>query len=114
MTKASEDRFDASPLRQILVMLVAIKIVGIVLIFDIQGLQAFDFPKSLFSRSMEWLIAGVLVAAIVRFGMRIAGSVVTRSGAGSSDMRFVQTDNGILLRRRLSAFVTAASWINSP
>ncbi|MEK6227527.1 MAG: O-antigen ligase family protein [Chloroflexota bacterium] len=66
-----ETTFDRSWLRQLLVMLITIKIVGIILIFDIGGLQAFDFPKSLFSRSMEWLILGVLAVAIVRFGFGI-------------------------------------------
>jgi len=67
----ASDAFEASPLRQILVTLVTLKIVGILLIFDVGGLQAFDFPKSLFSRAFEWLLAGVLVVALFRHGMGI-------------------------------------------
>src|SRR5207249_11892273 len=44
---------------------------GILLIFDVNGLQAFDFPKSLFSRAIEWLLLGVLVAAVIQHGTGI-------------------------------------------
>jgi O-antigen ligase len=57
--------------QQLLVSLVAVKIAGLLLIFDAAGLQSFDLPKSLFSRSMEWLIAGALVIALLRHGVAI-------------------------------------------
>jgi O-antigen ligase len=63
--------FARSTLQQLLVSLVAIKIAGLLVIFDAAGLQSFDLPKSLFSRSMEWLIAGALVIALLRYGRSI-------------------------------------------
>lgn len=60
--------FERSLLRQALVSVVAVKIAGIVLLVDVAGYQAFDFPKSLFSRSTGWLLAAMIVLAILRFG----------------------------------------------
>ena len=60
--------FDRSILQQVLVSLVAIKIAGLVLIFDPAGLLSFELPKSLFSRATEWLIAGALLITILRYG----------------------------------------------
>jgi O-antigen ligase/tetratricopeptide (TPR) repeat protein len=60
--------FESSSVRQALVSVVALKIAGIVLVIDVAGYQAFDFPKSLFSRSTGWLLAALIVIAIVRFG----------------------------------------------
>lgn len=60
--------FDRSILQQVLVSLVAIKIAGLVLIFDPVGLLSFELPKSLFSRATEWLIAGALLVTILRYG----------------------------------------------
>ena len=68
---AKGDPFDSSRIRQLLVGLVAIKIFGLVLIFDVSGLQAFDFPKSLFSRATEWLLVGELIAAVAFYGPAI-------------------------------------------
>jgi len=63
--------FDRSVIQQVLVSLVAIKIAGLVLIFDPAGLISFELPKSLFSRAMEWLVAGALLIALARYGLRI-------------------------------------------
>ncbi|MDQ2953122.1 MAG: hypothetical protein M3R54_12765, partial [Chloroflexota bacterium] len=63
--------FSRSTLQQLLVSLVAIKVAGLVLIFDAVGLQSFDLPKSLFGRAMEWLIAGALLIAVLRYGRSI-------------------------------------------
>ncbi|HEV2010418.1 MAG TPA: O-antigen ligase family protein, partial [Candidatus Limnocylindria bacterium] len=54
-----------------MVWLVAAKIVGITLLVDTLGIQSFDFPKTLYSHAVAWLIAAVLGAAIVRFGRRV-------------------------------------------
>jgi len=87
------DAFDASPLRQALVSLVAIKIAGIALVVDVAGLQAFDLPKSLFSRALEWLLAGLIVASLARYGPQIIprsvmhlaiGAVVVASGISAA------------------------------
>jgi len=63
--------FERSPLRRALVWLVAIKVAGIVVIFDPFSFSAFDLPKSLFSRGLEWWIGGVLIASALRFGPEI-------------------------------------------
>ncbi|MBI3522606.1 MAG: O-antigen ligase family protein [Chloroflexi bacterium] len=51
--------------------LVALKIAGIIVVFHPLALSAFDLPKSLFSRGLEWWIGGVLVASLLRFGPSI-------------------------------------------
>ncbi|MDQ2914336.1 MAG: hypothetical protein M3T56_13910, partial [Chloroflexota bacterium] len=63
--------FEHSTLRQAIVLLVAFKIVGILLFVDPNGLQAFDLPKSLLSRALSFLIAGLLAIAFLRFGLAI-------------------------------------------
>ncbi len=63
--------FEGSWLRQALVWLVTLKVVGLVLIFDPRGLNAFDLPKSSFSRAMEWLLLAALVLALTRYGPAI-------------------------------------------
>jgi hypothetical protein len=50
---------------------VTIKIAGLILIFDPAGLLSFELPKALFSRAMEWLLAGVLLIAFVRYGLGV-------------------------------------------
>ena len=70
---AATTRFDfaGSTVRRAIVALVALKLAGIVLVIDPQGLQSFDFPKSLFSRALAWLIGGCIVIAFVRYGAGI-------------------------------------------
>lgn len=68
VTRAARQAFDESVSRQILVSLVAIKIAGLILIFDVAGLLSFELPKALFSRAMEWLIAGTLLITVLRYG----------------------------------------------
>ncbi|MDQ6794109.1 MAG: hypothetical protein M3067_04695, partial [Chloroflexota bacterium] len=65
------DDFDGSWIRPAIVAVVSIKAVGTVLIFDPIGLQSFDFPKSLFSRSLEWILAGLVLLALFRFGFTV-------------------------------------------
>lgn len=63
--------FVGHPLQRALVVLVAIKVAGLVLVFDPAALQAFDLPKSLFSRAVEWLLLGTIALAVIRFGVGI-------------------------------------------
>jgi O-antigen ligase len=63
--------FDQSALHFLIVSLVTIKVAGLILIFDPVGLLSFELPKSLFSRALEWLIAGALLIAFVRYGFGI-------------------------------------------
>jgi O-antigen ligase/cytochrome c-type biogenesis protein CcmH/NrfG len=65
------DPWSSSTERRALVALVAIKIAGIVLIFDPFALETFNLPKSLFSRAVAWVIAAVLLSAFVRYGRAI-------------------------------------------
>ena len=55
----------------------ALKIAGLVLVFDPYADEAFDLPKALFSHAVEWLTLGLLVAAVARYGMpRVGWSAV--------------------------------------
>jgi O-antigen ligase/cytochrome c-type biogenesis protein CcmH/NrfG len=63
--------FDGSRLQRVLVFLCAVKVAGVVLIFDPAGLQAFDLPKSLFSHAMALALAGTLGASFARYGRGI-------------------------------------------
>jgi O-antigen ligase/Tfp pilus assembly protein PilF len=65
------DEFEPSWIRQALFRLVALKILVLALAFDAGGLQAFDYPKSLLSRATEWVLAGLIVLALLRFGLGI-------------------------------------------
>jgi O-antigen ligase/tetratricopeptide (TPR) repeat protein len=53
------------------VWIVTLKCAGLVLIFDLASISAFDLPKSLFSRATEWLLLAVIVLGLLRFGIRI-------------------------------------------
>ena len=68
MDAPDRDSFEDSPLRRALVSLVALKIAGLILVVDVAGLQAFDLPKSQYSRALEWLIVALLAAAVLRHG----------------------------------------------
>ena len=63
--------FDRSPLRWLIVGLVALKIAGIILLFDARNIGSFDLVKSLYSRGAEWLIAACVGIALVRYGLSI-------------------------------------------
>ncbi|MEK7859770.1 MAG: O-antigen ligase family protein, partial [Chloroflexota bacterium] len=60
--------YDRSSLRQAIVWLVAAKVAGLILIFDPGELHAFDLPKSLYSRSIEWLLLGLIGLVLLRYG----------------------------------------------
>ncbi|MGH2499515.1 MAG: O-antigen ligase family protein [Candidatus Limnocylindria bacterium] len=49
----------------------ALKIAGLILVFDPGGAQAFDLPKSLFSRATAWLLLALILVALLRYGHRI-------------------------------------------
>jgi O-antigen ligase/tetratricopeptide (TPR) repeat protein len=70
------DDFEKSNLRATLVGLIALKIVGIILIVDPLGLQAFNLPKTLFSHFSAWVLLGVLAASLLRYGP----GIVPRAG----------------------------------
>jgi tetratricopeptide (TPR) repeat protein/O-antigen ligase len=72
-TRPSDD-FDTSLLRRFIVWLVAIKIAGMVLVFDPAGLDVFNLPKSLWSRGTEWLVLALLCVALLRYGRTIIPS----------------------------------------
>lgn len=69
--RAARHLFEASPLRRAVVVTVALKIAAIVLVLDRAGLDVFDLPKSLVSRAFAWVLAGLIVAAVVRHGPAI-------------------------------------------
>lgn len=50
---------------------VTLKIAGVVLVFDPVGLQSFDYPKSLLSRGTEWILVGLVLLAVLRFGTAV-------------------------------------------
>lgn len=60
--------FDRHWVRHALVATVALKAAGLLLVVDVLGLQAFDLPKSLFSRGLEWVLAALIVLALARHG----------------------------------------------
>ncbi|MDE3193168.1 MAG: O-antigen ligase family protein [Chloroflexota bacterium] len=69
--RAARGLFERSTLRQAIVLVVALKIAAIVLVFDPRGLDAFDLPKTIVSHAFAWLLAGLLVAAVLRYGHEI-------------------------------------------
>lgn len=44
---------------------------GLILVLDPGGIVAFDLPKSLFSRGLEWLTGGVLLLSFLTYGAAI-------------------------------------------
>jgi O-antigen ligase/cytochrome c-type biogenesis protein CcmH/NrfG len=52
-------------------VLVALKVAGIIVILDPTGLDAFHLAKSLFSRGMAWLLAALIVIALLRYGRAV-------------------------------------------
>ena len=63
--------FVGHPLQRAIVVLVVAKVAGMVLVFDPAALQAFDLPKSLFSRALEWVLLGTIALAVIHFGVGI-------------------------------------------
>ena len=63
--------FDSSLVRQSVVWLLAAKIFGLIVLFDPGGFQAFDLPKSLFSRATESALGAALLVALIRYGWAI-------------------------------------------
>jgi len=63
--------FEGSAEHRLILVLVALKLVGIVLLFDPDARSAFTMAKSSWSRSTEWLIAGAMVLAVLRHGLGI-------------------------------------------
>lgn len=68
--------FTGSFLQRLLVLLIALKLAGVVLVFDPSTAQAFALVKSLWSRAGEWFIAAVLVLALVHYGLAIVPRTV--------------------------------------
>lgn len=68
---ARGEGFDSSLLRGSLVALVTAKVIGLVVIFDPTGFDAFPLPKSVFSRAVAWLLAGLIALALIRYGRAI-------------------------------------------
>jgi O-antigen ligase/Flp pilus assembly protein TadD len=68
---ATGDQFDRSWIRRAILAVVALKIAAIVLVFDPIGLQSFDYPKSMISRGTEWILGGLVLLALLRFGMAV-------------------------------------------
>ncbi len=62
------DLFGNSWISRGIVQVIALKLAGLALIFDPSALQAFDFPKSAWSRGTEWILAGLLILSVLRFG----------------------------------------------
>ena len=92
------DRFESSLLRQTILFVLAIKLSGILLVFDPWGLQVFDLPKSLFSRATATVLAVTIVAALMRFGPAIVPRTSLHLAIG-----------GVLVANVISAGLAAGS-----
>src|SRR5438270_2832301 len=59
--------------RYSIVAAVTVKVVGLVLIVDWTGraTNPFDLAKSIYSRSLEWVLVALLVAAFAGWGMAV-------------------------------------------
>src|SRR5438309_2605948 len=65
--------WESSRWRLALVLLVSLKVSLLVVLLDWTGrsISPFDLTKSIFSRGLEWLIAGVLVVVLIRYGLEV-------------------------------------------
>ncbi|HYK98121.1 MAG TPA: O-antigen ligase family protein [Candidatus Acidoferrales bacterium] len=63
--------FEQSRERRLLLWLCALKIAALAIVFDPAALNAFQLPKSLASRALEWPIAAVVLFALVTHGRGI-------------------------------------------
>ncbi|HEY3218996.1 MAG TPA: hypothetical protein VGK15_07900, partial [Candidatus Limnocylindria bacterium] len=66
--RAGQPGYERDLTRQVLVWLVAVKVAGVVLLFDPGTLQVFDLTKSIFSRATEWILAAMVVVLVMRYG----------------------------------------------
>src|SRR2546426_4091064 len=64
----SHDQFGSSRLQQAIVLLVASKVAGSILIVSLIGYDVFQLPKSTFSLSTAVVLATLLALGVVRFG----------------------------------------------
>lgn len=69
--RRGHDPFVSSIARQALVVVLAIKLAGVIAIFDARALEAFDFMKSLYSRASEWVIVALVLLLLARYGTGI-------------------------------------------
>ena len=63
--------FEASLTRLAIVWVVAVKVAGLILIFDPDSASAFEAPKSSFSLATASLLLGLIALAIMQFGLGI-------------------------------------------
>src|SRR5258706_5748216 len=63
--------FEQSLEKRLLIWLIGLKIAALIVVFDPQSDQAFDFAKSIASRAFAWMILAVLVITVMRFGFAI-------------------------------------------
>src|SRR2546425_10912267 len=71
VTRGRDRDFQKSWIHALLVFLVCAKIFGLIVLFDPLAIQTFDLAKALYSRALEWLIVGVLLLSIIRFGVGV-------------------------------------------
>src|SRR6266851_259027 len=70
-TRASGPTFQGSVEHRLLIGLIGLKIVALIVVFDAQSDQAFDFAKSIASHASAWMIMAVLVVSVMRYGVGI-------------------------------------------
>src|SRR5258706_3031096 len=63
--------FEQSIEKRLLIWLIGLKIAAIIVVFDPQSDQAFDFAKSIVSRAFAWMLLAVIVFSLSRYGWRI-------------------------------------------
>src|SRR2546425_129138 len=66
-----EGEFTGSFAHQTLLWLVALKLIGLIVVFSTVLQFGFDLPKALWSRALEWPVAAILVVALLRHGTGI-------------------------------------------
>src|SRR5438445_48227 len=63
--------FSGSFAQQALLWLVALKLLGVIVVFSTVVQFGFDLPKSLWSKALEWPMAAILAIALLRYGTAI-------------------------------------------
>src|SRR6266545_3596738 len=63
--------FEGSIEQRILVWLIGLKIAALIVVFDAQSDQAFDFAKSIAGRAFAWMLLAMLVVTVMRYGWRL-------------------------------------------
>src|SRR3989442_14026794 len=66
-----EGEFTGSFAHQALLWLVALKLLGLIVVFSTVVQFGFDLPKSLWSKALEWPMAAILAIALLRYGTAI-------------------------------------------